>query len=326
MHYSVTAEQWPLARPFVTAREVMHHLPLVLLTISDEGVTGQAEAAGVDYHGETVSTIMAQIEACLAGRSKLPSRHDLIALLPPGGARNAIDCALWDLEAKQTGRSAAQIAGMADLVPLQTVYTLSLDQPERMADAVGLSPPGAILKLKIGGRDGLDIARVQAVRRASPSSRLIVDVNEGWTRTELDQYGLALWPLGVEMIEQPLQEGQDHWLAGYGGPIPLCADESANTAEDLVRLDDYAFINIKLDKTGGLTAALELAVKARARGKQLMVGSMLGTSLGMAPAFLVGQLCTYVDLDGPLLLAKDRRPAMSFAGKTVLPPPADLWG
>lgn len=304
----------------------MHHLPLVHLTIFDGDALGRSEAAGVDYHGETAESVAAQIENFLAGRCGLPSRNELIELLPAGGARNAIDCALWDLEAKKSGQRVAEIVGIPVLVPLETVYTLSLDRPEKMADAVRLAPPGAILKLKIGGRDGEDIARVAAVRQASQASRIVADVNEGWSRTDLDDQVYALWKLGVEMIEQPLPEGQDHLLVGYDGPVPLCADESANTAADLDRLAPYAFINIKLDKSGGLTSALELATQAKARGKKLMVGSMLGTSLGMAPAFLVGQYCTFVDLDGPLLLANDRVPAMRFDGRRVFPAPAALWG
>ena len=304
----------------------MEDLPLVHLVLSEDGVTGQSEAAGVDYHGETVEILISQIKSCLTGRDRAPSRQELLHLLPPGGARNAIDCALWDLEAKRTGKGAAKIAGIYDLAPLETVYTLSLDTPSAMADAVQLAPPGAILKLKIGGRDGLDIQRVESVRFASPSCRIIVDVNEGWTRQDLDSHVDRLWQLGVEMIEQPLPEGHDHLLSGYGGAIPLCADESANTAKDLPQLKDYAFVNIKLDKSGGLTAALELARMAKDEGKKLMVGSMLGTSLGMAPAFLIGQLCTYVDLDGPLLLASDRAPSIQFAGRTVFPPSSDIWG
>ncbi len=326
MRFNVRAEQWPLARPFVTAREVMEHLPLVHLEIGFGGHTGRAEAAGVDYHGETVEAMARTISAFLQTCTRPPDRAQLLAALPPGGARNAIDCALWDLEAKVQGRSAMEAAGLASAGPLETVYTLSLGSPVDMADAVRLAPRGAILKLKLGGRDGRDVERVRSVRAAAPGSRLIADVNEGWTRAELGLYAEPLAALGVEMIEQPLAAGQDHLLQGYAGPVPLCADESVDTAADLPGLSAYDFINIKLDKTGGLTAALALAEAAMAAGKRLMVGSMVGTSLGMAPAFIIGQRCTYVDLDGPLLLARDRPDAMRFEGKVVFAPSPALWG
>lgn len=326
MHFVVRAEKWPLARPFVTAREVMHDLPLVYLEISADGITGKSEAAGVDYRGETAEGIAKEIAAYLERLGRLPFREELLETLPPGGARNAIDCALWDLESKANGRSVMEVAGRSSVAPLETVYTLSLGSPAEMASAVGFAPPGAILKLKLGGRDNRDVERAAAVRAATPGSRLVADINEGWTRAELDHYAAPLAALGVEMIEQPLAAGDDHLLEGYTGPIPLCADESANVAADLPQLAAYDFINIKLDKTGGLTAALALADAALAAGKRLMVGSMLGTSLGMAPAFIIGQRCTYVDLDGPMLLAEDRAAAMRFDGKVVFPPRPELWG
>jgi L-Ala-D/L-Glu epimerase len=326
MHFFVRAEKWPLARPFVTAREVMTDLPLVYLEVSAGGFTGRAEAAGVDYRGETAEGLAEEITAFLQPRKQPPSRVQLLEALPPGGARNAIDCALWDLESKASGRSVMELAGLSSVTPLETVYTLSLGSPSQMASAVGFAPRGAILKLKLGGGDNRDVDRAAAVRAAAPDSRLVADINEGWTRAELDHYAAPLAALGVEMIEQPLPAGEDQLLKDYKGPIPLCADESANVASDLPQLAAYDFINIKLDKTGGLTAALALADAALAAGKRLMVGSMLGTSLGMAPAFVIGQRCTYVDLDGPMLLAKDRAPAMRFDGKVVFPPRAELWG
>jgi L-Ala-D/L-Glu epimerase len=326
MHFFVRAEKWPLARPFVTAREVMTNLPLVYLEISAGGFTGRTEAAGVDYRGETAEGLAEEITAFLQPRKQPPSRVQLLEALPPGGARNAIDCALWDLESKASGRSVMELAGLSSVTPLETVYTLSLGSPSQMASAVGFAPRGAILKLKLGGGDNRDVDRAAAVRAAAPDSRLVADINEGWTRAELDHYAAPLAALGVEMIEQPLPAGEDQLLKDYKGPIPLCADESANVASDLPQLAAYDFINIKLDKTGGLTAALALADAALAAGKRLMVGSMLGTSLGMAPAFVIGQRCTYVDLDGPMLLAKDRAPAMRFDGKVVFPPRAELWG
>jgi len=326
MRFVVRAERWPLARPFVTAREVMHDLPLVYLEISAGGFTGRAEAAGVDYRGETAAGLAEEITAYLQPRQQPPSREQLLEALAPGGARNAIDCALWDLESKASGRSVMELAGLSAVTPLETVYTLSLGSPSQMASAVGFAPPGAILKLKLGGGDSRDVERAAAVRLAAPGSRLVADINEGWTRADLDQYVAPLAALGIEMIEQPLPAGDDHLLEGYTGPLPLCADESANVAADMPRLAAYELINIKLDKTGGLTAGLALADAALAAGKRLMVGSMLGTSLGMAPAFIIGQRCTYVDLDGPMLLAEDRAAAMRFDGKVVFPPRPELWG
>lgn len=326
MQFSVRVERWQLARPFVTAREVMHELPLAYLEISAHGCTGQAEAAGVDYRGETAESVAKAITAALTPLSEPPSRRHLLEALPPGGARNAIDCALWDLEAKISGRSRMELACLDSAKPLETVYTLSLASPQGMADAVSLAPQDAILKLKLGGRDGLDAERAAAVRSAAPRRRLIADINEGWSREDLDRYSTPLAALGVEMIEQPLPSGMDHMLADYAGPIPLCADESANLAADLPKLAAYDFINIKLDKSGGLTAALALADAAIAAGKRLMVGSMLGTSLGMAPAFVIGQRCHYVDLDGPMLLAEDRAHAMRFEGRFVSAPAPELWG
>lgn len=326
MRFAVRAERWPLRRPFVIARETMVDLPLVHLHIEAEGATGRAEAAGVDYCGETADGMAAAIEHYLGRLDAPPTRERLLADLPEGGVRNAIDCALWDWEAKRRGRSAAELAGFAPLRPLTTAYTLGLDAPAAMADALAHAPSGAPLKLKLGGRDGLDVHRVTAVRKAAPTTRLVVDVNEGWSFDELDAYAPELADLGVELIEQPLPARRDAALADYAGPVPLCADESFNGPADFDRLGGYAFVNVKLDKCGGLTAALAIVAEARRRELGLFVGSMLGTSLGMAPAFLVGQSCDFVDLDGPLLLAADRSVPLAFEGATIRPPTPALWG
>ena len=327
MEFVIRTESWALREPFVIARETMLALPLVHLAISHAGFTGQAEAAGVDYRGETPDSMTAEIQSYLNQHDTPPSRTDLLRDMPAGGARNAIDCALWDWEAKSLGVGVASLAGFDDLKPLDTAYTLSIGAPDDMAKSALQAPKGALLKIKLGGKDGLDLDRVAAIRGAAPDRRLVVDVNQGWTREYLQQAILVLAPLGIELIEQPLPVGEDGWLSDFSSPIPLCADESFDTLEDLTHIASlYSFINIKLDKSGGLTEALAIAKLAREKGLGLFIGSMLGTSLGMAPAFLVGQLCDYVDLDGALLLAEDRFSPMLYRGANIGPPGASLWG
>ena len=253
-------------------------------------------------------------------------RDDLLRLMPRGAARNALDAALWDLQAKEQGRSVWQLAGLAPPGPLTTAFTISLGDPARMeADARAAAGRYPLLKLKLAGEGDLD--RVAAVRRGAPRARLIVDANEAWTGRDVAAEAAALAPLGVELIEQPVAAGRDGLLDGVVSPIPLCADESCQDRADLDRCAGrYAAINIKLDKAGGLTEALALAAEARARGLEIMAGCMLATSLGIAPAFLAAQGARWVDLDGPLLLAKDRDPGIAFDGATMAPPPAALWG
>lgn len=325
MRFTIQAERWPLRRPFTISRETISDLPLVYLRIEAEGAAGHAEAAGVDYRGETPATMAAAIADYLTGRAVPPERDQLLRDLPPGGARNAIDCALWDWEAKRGRGSVAERARLVPLRALETVYTIGLDAPQVMAEQAGQAMT-AFLKLKLGGRDGRDVERVGAVRAAAPKARLLVDVNEGWSPKELGAYAPALLPFGVELIEQPVPAAEDAAIADWTGPIPLCADESFDDLAALDRLAGYSAINIKLDKCGGLTAALAIVAAAKRRGLNLFVGSMLGTSLGMAPAFLIGQSCRYVDLDGPLLLSADRDAAMRYEGFTVAPPDPALWG
>lgn len=327
MDFCIRTESWALREPFVIARETMLALPLAHLAISHAGFTGSAEAAGVDYRGETPESMAAGIQAYLESCETPPSRAALLRDMPAGGARNAIDCALWDWEAKSTGVPAATLAGFETLKPLETAYTLSIAPPQDMAASALRAPRGAVLKLKLGGKDGLDLDRVAAVRGAAPDRRLVVDVNQGWSREELTNAAPTLAALGVELIEQPLPIGEDGWLADYRSPVPLCADESFDTLEDLPRIAAlYSYINIKLDKSGGLTEALAIAHAAREQGLGLFVGSMLGTSLGMAPAYLVGQLCDYVDLDGALLLAHDRESPLTYRDAVIDPPDRLLWG
>jgi L-alanine-DL-glutamate epimerase-like enolase superfamily enzyme len=253
------------------------------------------------------------------------SRKDLQTLLPAGGARNAIDCALWDLQAKRAGCRAWELAGMKSVNPLTTAYTLSLDTPE----AMGLASDGArqysLLKLKLAG--DCDLERVAAVREARPDADLIVDPNQAWGERHLREFTPKLAELGVKLIEQPLPVGKDNVLKAFQSPVPLCADESCQTTESLGSLiGKYQYVNIKLDKAGGLTEALRLAQAARANGFKLMAGCMAGSSLALAPAFIVGQLCNIVDLDFPLLIASDVPNAIRYEGNRMLVPPESLWG
>jgi L-alanine-DL-glutamate epimerase-like enolase superfamily enzyme len=245
--------------------------------------------------------------------------------MEPGAARNALDVAFWDLEAKQTGTSVWALAGIDEPKPVVTAYTLSVDTPERMAAAAQAEAQRPLLKVKLTGAGDLD--RVRAVRAGAPKATLIVDANEAWTLDHLREYGPSLAELGVALIEQPLPAGQDEALATLPHPVPLCADESCHTSADLSDLvGRYDYVNIKLDKTGGLTEALILLEAARAGGFKIMVGCMVGSSLAMAPALLLAQRAEFVDLDAPLLLARDRQPGLRYEGSIVYPPKPNLWG
>ncbi len=295
---------------------------MVVVEIHDGSLSGRGEGTPIYYNGETA-------ESCIAQINKLPpdvDRAQLQQLLPPGAARNAVDCALWDLDAKRAGVPLWQLAGLAPPLPLVTAMTVSLDRPEQMeAAARELSRQTALIKIKLAGED--DLARVAAVRRGAPHARLIVDANESWTNRDVAAEAAALVPFGVELIEQPARRGEDHLLDGIASPIPLGADESLHDRSDLARCSGrYQAINIKLDKAGGLTEALALREAARAQGLRIMVGCMVGTSLGMAPAVLLAQGVDFVDLDGPLLLARDREPGLHYEGSSVYPPEATLWG
>jgi len=253
-------------------------------------------------------------------------REGLLTAMPAGAARNAIDAALWDLEAKASGTSVWTLADVRTQPhTVVTAYTISLDTPEKMGEAAAEHATRPLLKLKLTGKG--DLERVQAVRQGAPNAKLIVDANEGWGVEHMAQYGPALAALGVALIEQPLPAGQDAALAAVPHPVPLCADESCHTTEDLDALvGRYEFVNIKLDKTGGLTEALRLKAAARERGFKIMVGCMVGSSLAMAPALLLAQDAELVDLDAPLLLARDRQPGLRYEGSLVFPPKPNLWG
>jgi len=322
---AVRQETWPLAGSFAISRGAKTESRVVVAEIAEGGQAGRGECVPYPRYGESVESVLAQLQGAAAAVEAGAERQALPGLLPAGAARNALDCALWDLEAKRTGRRVWQLAGLPAPEPLVTAYTLGLDTPQAMAAAARAAARRPLLKLKLAA-DGA-LARVEAVRQAAPESRLIVDANEAWSADELAAFGPRLAELGVEMIEQPLPAGQDGALADMDRPVAVCADESCHTADDLAGLAGrYDAVNVKLDKTGGLTEALRLVAAARAAGLEVMVGCMVGTSLSMAPAILAAQGARFVDLDGPLLLREDRVPGLAYDGSRVAPPEARLWG
>lgn len=321
----VRREVWPIRGAFTISRGTRTEAEVVVAELHDGGHVGRGECVPYRRYGETVESVMSQIEDARQPLEEGLDRDGLAAVMAPGAARNAVDCALWDIEAKRLDRPVWEIAGLAAPEPLVTAFTISLDTPERMGAAARENARRPLLKLKLGGEG--DVERVRAVRANAPDARLIVDANEAWRAEMLTTYGAALAELGVELIEQPLPSGEDAALADAPRPVPVCADESCHDTTSLDRLSGlYDFVNIKLDKTGGLTEALRLAAAARAAGFGIMVGCMVGTSLSVAPAVLVAGLAGFVDLDGPLLLARDREPGIAYAGSLMQPPPAALWG
>jgi L-alanine-DL-glutamate epimerase-like enolase superfamily enzyme len=321
----VRVELWPLAEAFVIARGSKTEAEVVVAEISDGAHRGRGEAVPYARYGETVASVLAQIEGVRAQIEARPDRAGLQGLLPPGAARNALDCALWDLEAKRAGVRAWTLAGRARLDPVKTCFTISLGSPPAMAEAARANARRPMLKLKIGGPDDLD--GVAAVRAAAPRARLIVDANEGLSLEDLRRLAPELARLDVKLLEQPLAAGEDAALDGYESPLPLCADESLHTRAELAACAGrYGLINIKLDKTGGLTEALALAAEARDLGFGLMIGCMVATSLAMAPAMILAQGAAFVDLDGPLLLARDRDPGLVITGSLIEPPSSAVWG
>lgn len=330
----VDIEQWDLIEPFEIARGVITALPVIVATLSDDaGNVGRAEAAGVDYDGETPARLATQINAVLPAFDVIAPRGIvttdtltlLHSMLPPGGARNALDCALWDLRAKQSGHPAWQTARLPALHSLTTVFTLGLGSEADTRRKARDARKYPLLKLKCDADRHVDVVRW--VREEHPHARIAVDANQAWTRDLLERILPQLVELGVEMVEQPVKRHEDEQLDGFRSPLPLAADESCVDRTSLHELDGrYQYINIKLDKCGGLTEALAMCDHAEARGLKLMVGNMCGTSLGMAPAFLVGQRCGYVDLDGPLLQKLDREHAMVCVDGVLQPPVASLWG
>jgi L-Ala-D/L-Glu epimerase len=309
LRITATVERWPVAGAFVIARGAKTHVDVVVAEVSDGALIGRGEGTPIYYKGETADACAAVINA-LKGDI---DRAALQSLLPHGAARNAVDCALWDLAAKQAGVPVWRLAGLPEPKPLITAFTISLADPEMMETEARRCADLPLLKLKLAGEG--DHARVASVRRGAPKARLIVDANESWHGRDVAAEATALAALGVEMVEQPVKAGEDHLLDGVASPIPLVADESCQDRVDLPRLKGrYAGINIKLDKAGGLTEGIALATEARAMGFDVMVGCMLSTSLGIAPAFLLGSGARWVDLDGALLLAEDRDNPLRFSG------------
>lgn len=325
MELKVRRVDWEFRTPFRIAYRTRTHAQTVQVELRDGAYVGRGEALGVSYHGESVETLLAQVADVARDVENGLTRDALQMLLPAGGARNAIDCALWDLEAKRAHRRVWELASIAAVHPLLTAYTLGVDMPDAMARAADAARQYSLLKLKLTGTD--DIERVVSIRRARADADLIVNANQAWTMQQLRDFAPRLAELGIKLIEQPLKAGDDGALAGFASPIPLCADESCQTTESLSGLmGKYQYINLKLDKTGGLTEALRLARAAQERGLKLMVGCMGGSSLSMAPAFTVGQLSDVVDLDGPLVATSDVPHAIRYDGSHMSAPTEALWG
>lgn len=321
----IRAESWPLARPFAISRGVKTAADVVVVEIVEEGVRGWAECVPYPRYDETVESVIAEIEEV---RRDLEGDIDgaaLQSLMQAGAARNAVDCALWDLRAKQAGASVAELCGLGDLKPEITAETIGIGTPGEMGVRAAELKSAPLLKIKMNAED--IEARLDAIRENAPDARLIVDPNEGWTACIVASKGKYLQDIGVEMLEQPVPAGDDEGLRGIESPVALCADEALHTSADLERLQGkYDMINIKLDKTGGLTEALALKEKAQEMGFGIMVGCMVGSSLAMAPAVLAAQGAKIVDLDGPLLLKEDRKPGLDFSNGMIHPPKPDLWG
>lgn len=325
---TASIERFPIRGAFTIARGSKTEAVVVTATIRDGTAIGRGECVPYARYGESVDGVAAAIAQQADAVADGLDRAALQARMPAGAARNALDCALWDLEAKRSGRRAFALAGLAAPEPVVTAYTLSLGTPEAMARAAAEATGQAgheLLKLKLGAEG--DMERLRAIRAAAPQVRLIVDANEGWTPDNLAAHLDACAKAGVELVEQPLPASADALLGDMTRPIAVCADESAHGRDTLHRLvGRYDAINIKLDKTGGLTEALALAADARAAGLDIMVGCMVGTSLAMAPALLLAAQARFVDLDGPLLLARDREPGLVYAGSRVHPAGPELWG
>jgi L-Ala-D/L-Glu epimerase len=315
----------PLAAPFVITGYTFTHLDAVWVTLEHDGATGRGEGVGMYYLGENPETMTRELEGVRDPVESGATRIDIQSLLPRGGARNALDCAYWDLECKTSGQTIWQVLDITSQA-LVTVATIGMGTPEEMAAKALAFAAYPQLKVKLDGHQPLE--RLSAIRNARPEATLVIDVNQGWSMTELATYTPELANLGVAMIEQPLPRGSDSELEGYASPIPLGADESClDLSEYEEAASRYDVINIKLDKCGGLTEALAIAERARGEGKDLMVGNMTGTSLSMAPSHVIGQFCRFVDIDGPLLLASDIGEGLSYSeGGWVEPPSPSLWG
>lgn len=319
------AEQWPIAGRFTIARGSKTTADVVVATVTEDRLSGFGECLPYPRYGESVAGTLAAISD-MADETRL-TRARLLEVMPAGAARNALDCALWDLEARQAGQPVWQLAALPTPEPVVTAFTLSLDDPTAMAEAAAKHAHRPLIKLKLGSAIDVDIRRLRAVRRAAPGARLIVDANEGWSLDDLKTFAPVAADLGVALLEQPLPAADDAALAAYQSPVPLGADESLTATTDLTALTDrYTVLNVKLDKTGGLTRAISLVGEASALGFEIMIGCMVATSLSMAPALLLAQTAQFVDLDGPLLLERDREPGLVFGSCTVGFPSGAFWG
>lgn len=325
---SVIHESWPIRGSFTISRGARTSAEVVVVAIARNGVTGRGESVPYARYGESVESVIAAIEAIAPEIARGLTIDDLQALMPPGAARKAVDCALWDLAAKESGVPVWRLAGLPAPRPVVTAFTLSIDDPAAMEQAAQDASRYPLLKVKLGTGDiAEDQTRLLAVRRGAPQSRLIVDANEAWSMGDLDGVSPALQQAGVALVEQPLPAEADGALAGFQSPVPLCADESCHDSASLDALvGRYDMVNIKLNKTGGLTEAIRLQRAARAAGLDVMVGCMVGTSLAMAPTALIAGDADFVDLDGPLLLARDRMPGIAYENGVMSPPKPELWG
>jgi L-Ala-D/L-Glu epimerase len=323
---SVSVEPQRLKAPFRISGYEFLHVDVVVVTLDDGERQGRGEGGGVYYLGDDAAHMTADLDAHREAIENCASRDQLRQIMPRGGARNAVDCAMWDLEARREGRSARALAGVNEAKPLVTTFTLGADAPDRMAEGARNYADAQAIKVKLTGELELDIARVAAIRAARPDVWLGVDANQGFAREELDPLVDALSAHRVSLLEQPLPRGRESDLDGYRSAVPIAADESALGLEDVAGLvGRFDVINIKLDKCGGLTEALLIAEEARRLGLGVMVGNMVGTSLAMAPAFIVGQQCDVVDLDGPTFLSEDRQPSCQYRDGTIWCPD-DVWG
>lgn len=321
----VRTERFETARPFVIARGTKTHVDVLVAEIHDGPVIGRGEGTPIYYRGDSIDQALALGETVRDAVGAGASRAELIDLLPPGAARNAIDSALWDLEAKRAGKRVWELAGLPAPRPMLTAFTISLGDPGSMAEATRAAAGRELLKLKLGGEG--DAERVAAVRAAAPHARLIADANESWKDIDIEWMCHQLHSHDVELVEQPLPAGADADLVHVRSPVPLCADESLQSRAELGDIvGRYRFINVKLDKCGGLTEALALIHAARQRGLGVMTGCMLSSSLGIAPAFVAAMQAQFADLDGPLWLARDRPASLRFHGSDVDPPAVELWG
>ena len=328
MPYSlhIHIEAWPLAGAFRISRGTRKVSDVLMVEVNDGNYVGRGECFPYARYGEDTESVQKQLNSVRSEIEDGLDRQALLNVLAPGAARNAVDCALWDLEAKRAGTRVWDLAGLPAPEPVTTVYTLGVDEPAIMGERARENSDRPRLKLKMTG-DGADLERVRNIHKNAPNARLVVDANEGWSIEQYLEYAPQFKELGVEMIEQPLPSTDDEQLRGVERPIPVCADESCHDSATLPALvGKYDMINIKLDKTGGLTEALNLRDAALEQGLSIMVGCMIGTSLAMAPGILVAQEATIVDLDGPLLLAEDRNPGLSFTGSIIHPPEPHLWG